>query len=378
MFKFEIFKKSKNNKARLGVIKTSYGKIQTPVFMPCATRGAVKAISPQELNNLGAEIILGNTYHLHQRPGEKLIKKFGGIQKFISWRRPILTDSGGYQVFSLGAGYTDDNTDGTLVKISQKGVEFRSHLDGSKHFFTPEKVIDIQLDLGSDIIMPLDYCPSANASRKEIAKAVSITNQWFEEAWNHFKKVTRNMRDKPALFAIIQGGAYKDLREKSFKFLSKFPVSGWAIGGVANAGESKLKQRKALEFTIPMLPEDKPRYLMGVGEPEDLMYAAGQGIDMFDCVLPTRLARHGTVWAIKANKLKIKSKKFIKLDLRKSKFRDDKKPIMTGCTCYACQNFSRAYISHLIREKEILGIRLTSLHNLHLIFTLMSQIRQEI
>ena len=414
--KFEINKKSTKSKARLGKITTAHGEITTPVFMPVGTVGAVKGISPRELNELGAEIILGNTYHLYLRPGEKLIKKLGGLQKFNSWNKPILTDSGGYQVFSLGenrfqqknshpelgsgsrsrnefgmtsngvrmmdnsVGMTEKNEDfGNLVKITEEGVEFKSFIDGSQHFFSPEKVIDIQLDLGSDIIMPLDCCPSADADKAEIEKAVDLTNRWFERAWSHFQKrmqephfAKASRGDRPALFAIIQGGAYRDLREKSHNFLSQFPVDGFSIGGVANAGESKEKQQKALEYTLPLIPEDKPRYLMGVGEPEDLVFATAQGIDMFDCVLPTRLGRHGTVWTTSD------WKKFDKLDMRKAKLREDSNPMMEDCDCYACKNFSRAYIYHLIKEKEILGIRLTSIHNLNFLLSLMRKLRDQI
>jgi queuine tRNA-ribosyltransferase len=354
--------------ARRGTVTTNHGTIETPVYMPVGTVGSVKAVSPKELEELGAEIILGNTYHLYLRPGENLVAKFGGLQKFIGWNHPILTDSGGYQVFSLGAGFSDANDKSvSLVKITENGAEFKSHIDGSKHVFTPEKVIDIQLKLGSDIIMPLDYCPSAEADHAEIEKAVDITNRWFERAFNHFKEVTKEMETPPALFAIIQGGAEKDLREKSFKFLSQFDVDGYSIGGVANAGESKKKQQMALEYTLPLIPKDKPRYLMGVGEPEDLLNGAELGVDMFDCVIPTRLARHGTAFT-----------KTGKINLKNSKFREDPEPLETGCDCYACQNFTKAYIAHLVREREILGIRLLTLHNLKFLLDLMKGARKAI
>lgn len=367
MFKFKIIKKSKKTKARIGKIITSRGRIQTPVFMPCATVGAVKGISPAELENLGFEIILANTYHLYLRPSEQIISKFGGLQKFMNWPHPILTDSGGYQVFSLGKN--------NLAKITGNGVIFRSHLDGSRHQFTPEKVIDLQLALGSDIIMPLDYCPSADAEYNEIERAVDLTNKWFERAWHHYQKRIKNIppKNRPALFAIIQGGAHKDLREKSYQVQSKFPVDGFAIGGVANAGESKLKQQKALKYTLPLLPVDKPRYLMGVGEPADLIYAIRQGIDMFDCVLPTRLARHGTAW------LTSDWHNFSKIELRKACFQNDKKNLMKNCLCPTCQGgFSRGYLSHLAREKEMLGLRLLGLHNLSIIQQLLGKLRGEI
>ncbi len=373
--KFRVLKQSKNDLSRKGEIQTGHGKIQTPVFMPCATSGAVKGVSQQELNDIDFEIILSNTYHLYLRPGEKQIQKLGGLQKWMNWSKPILTDSGGYQAFSLGDNFSSYNEvqKKSLIKITTRGIWFSSHLDGSQHLFTPEKVIEIQLALDSDIIMPLDFCPSAKATYQEIKKAVEITNNWFKRAFEYWKIKTQDMKTRPAIFAIIQGGAYRDLREASFKFLAQFPVDGFAIGGVANGGESKIKQQNALKYTLPLLPPNKPRYLMGVGEPEDIIFAAQNGIDMFDCVLPTRLGRHGTVW-VTSN-----WKKFEKIDLRKAKYALDKKTIMPLCGCPACRNkYSRAYISHLIKTKEMLGMRLTSLHNLWLLNKLVKKIREEI
>lgn len=360
MFEFKIINKDKSSKARAGEIKTSHGIIETPVFMPVGTRATVKTLSSEDLEQIGAQIILGNTYHLYLRPGDKLIRKMGGLHKFMNWKKPILTDSGGYQVFSLGSGSRGKES---LVKVKDKGAEFRSHLDGSRHLFTPEKVIDIQLNLDSDIIMPLDWCPSANAKESEIEEAVDVTSKWFKKAWTHYSK----KKTKSTLFAIIQGGAVKHLREKSFKYLSSFPVKGFSIGGVANAGESKEKQEKALEYTLPLIPEDKPRYLMGVGEPLDLLEAIEKGVDMFDCVQPTRMARNGAVWT-----------KNGRIDLTKSAFKQDKRPIDRGCSCPTCENYSRAYLRHLLNEGEILGIRLTTIHNLYFIIDLMKKARQSI
>lgn len=359
IFKFKLL--STDGRARVGTIKTAHGSFETPVFMPVGTAGSIKTMSPDEARDLGAEIILGNTYHLYLKPGDKLIKKMGGLHKFMNWKGPILTDSGGYQVFSLGNGKQGGKS---LVKIKKNGVEFISHLDGSKHLFNPEKVIEIQCSLGSDIIMPLDWCPSADADKGEIEDAVTLTTEWFEKAYKHLE---RKKGKKPALFAIIQGGAYKDLRERSFNDLSKYQVAGFSIGGVANAGESKIKQKKALEYTVHLIPESKPRYLMGVGNPEDILEAVERGIDMFDCVMPTRIARNGTVLTYSG-----------RLNLNNAKYAKDTKPIEPGCDCYACKNFTRGYIRHLLNAKEILGIRLTTIHNLRFMMRFMEDVRDSI
>jgi queuine tRNA-ribosyltransferase len=361
MNKFNFKLITKDGDARRGEISTPHGKIQTPIFMPVGTLGTVKSATPEEVKSAGAQIILANTYHLYMRPGMDIMKQAGGLHKFMNWDLPILTDSGGYQVFSLSQGKRGSDN---LVKIKDNGVEFRSHLDGSKHFFTPELVLDTQFTIGSDIMMPLDFCPSAEADPKEIEKAVDITTKWFGKAWEHYSSQPKEVQDKHALFAIVQGGYYKELREKSFAGLSQYPVAGFSIGGVANAGESKLKQRKALEYTLPLIPEDKPRYLMGVGEPEDLLNGVELGVDMFDCVTPTRLGRHGVVWAKEG-----------KINLKNTKFRTDFTPLETDCDCYACQNFTKAYVAHLLRENEILGLRLTSIHNIRFLIKLMEDVR---
>ncbi len=379
---------------RIGKIILNRGIIHTPAFMAVGTVGAVKAMKPREVEELGSEIILANTYHLYLRPGLDIVRRFKGLHQFIGWQKPILTDSGGFQVFSLGkdnsqfsiSNFQKNSTKGeenksqigeptgNLVKITDEGVFFRSHIDGSKHFFTPEKVIDIQLALGSDIIMPLDHCPAAEAGQVEIDHAVERTNQWFERSWHHFTEATKNLKNPPALFAIVQGGPYQKLREKSYRFLSQFPVDGWAIGGVANAGESKLKQRHAIKYTVPLLPKDKPRYLMGVGEPQDMIDAIGQGIDMFDCVLPTRLARHGLAW-VKTSSPGDTKWQFESLDMRKGKYSDDKSPLMKDCLCDGCRHFSRGYIHHLVKMKEILGIRLLTEHNIYFVLNLFKEMR---
>ncbi len=371
--KFKILKQSSKNLARVGIIETLRGKVKTPVFMPCATVGAVKGISSEELSNLGFEIILSNTYHLYLRPGEKQIKKLGGIQKFINWNKPILTDSGGYQVFSLGKNFKDyndynDDSMASLVKISKDGVWFKSHLDGSKHFFAPEKVINIQKDLGSDICMVLDECTEYPATKQRAKESMEMTHLWAKKAIEHWKRF-RN--PKQALFGIIQGSTFKDLRLESAKFISNLSFDGIAVGGVS-VGEGKKHMYEVMKWLGPILPKNKPRYLMGVGEPEDIIEAVKWGFDMFDCVLPTRLARHGTVWITE------NWTKFSKIDLRKSQYRTAKNPIMKNCGCPTCKaGYSRAYLSHLIKEKEMLGMRLTSLHNLYILKQLMENLRKE-
>jgi len=393
LFAFNIIKESNKSSLRVGEIITNHGKVQTPCFMPCATVGAVKSLSPQEVRATGTEMILANTYHLYLRPGETIIKKLGGLHQFVKWEGPILTDSGGFQVFSLSRNkfknYCVENSleiknhklkicpqlerkseHQSFVKITDSGVWFTSHIDGSKHFFTPEKVIDIQVALGSDIMMPLDVCPPADAPFKEIEKAVCLTLKWAKRAKNYYEKIKKENPQVGALFGIVQGGTDKDLRSYCAKELLKLDFDGYAIGGLA-VGESKEKMYEIVRHMNKILPSDKPRYLMGVGEPEDLIYAAQNGIDMADCVLPTRLARHGTVWQFEnldiENSMKIENRKLKikRLVITKSIFRLDANPIDKNCQCYTCKSgFSRAYLHHLMREGEILGHRLLSIHNL--------------
>jgi len=360
-FKFKL--ERTDGFARSGRITTAHGVIETPVFMPVGTAGTVKGVSNTELVALGAQIILGNTYHLYLRPEMDVIQAAGGLHKFMGWTSPILTDSGGYQVFSLSQGREGKS----LVKITNKGVEFSSYKDGSKHLFTPEKVVDIQFSIGSDIMMPLDWCPSAEASDAEVEKAVDMTTSWFERAHKYYESKKPLFGHKPALFAIVQGGTVPELRKRSYLALSGFDVAGFAIGGVANAGESKDKQQAALDATLPLLPADKPRYLMGVGEPEDLLYGIEAGIDMFDCVSPTRLGRHGVAYTREG-----------KLNIRNSEFRTDFTPLDATCDCYTCKHHSRAYLAHLIRENELLGGRLMSLHNLRFLVRLVDDARKAI
>lgn len=352
MFEFKISRKDQKTVARTASFYTPHGKIRTPVFMPVGTYGAVKTLTPDEIWACGSEIILANTFHLHLRPGEDLIAKFGGIHKFMSWDGPILTDSGGFQVFSLAK----------MRKISDQGVEFRSPLDGSKIYLTPKKALQIQQKLGSDIAMQLDECAPADASRKVAETALYRTMKWAEESLK-FQKNT----SKQALFPIVQGVNFPNLRKESAKFCASLPTSGIAIGGLA-VGESKTDFLKTLDLVVSLLPSSKPRYLMGVGEPCDILEAVERGIDMFDCVIPTRLARHGAFFDQFGRRQNI----------RNLKFKTDKKSLVTGCRCPACQNFSRGYLRHLFISNEILGLRLLTLHNLTWIFDFINSIRVSI
>ena len=372
MFKFQILKQSKKSLARVGEMTTSHGKFQTPVFIPCATVGAVKGVSTEELKAIGHEIILANTYHLYLRPGEKTIQKMGGLHSFMNWDRPILTDSGGYQVFSLGRNFRDYSEEiqkASLVNVKNDGAWFKSHIDGSKHFFSPEKVIEIQKDLGSDIAMVLDECTEYPATIQRAKDSMEITHTWAKRSIEYWQRFGNK---KQAIFGIIQGSVYSKLREESVKYISSLDFDGIAVGGVS-VGEGKTNMKKIIRTVGPLIPKDKPHYLMGVGEPEDIIYAINYGFDMFDCVLPTRLGRHGTVW-VTGN-----WQKFRKIDLRSSQYHQDKKVIMKDCKCYTCKNgYSRAYIGHLIKNNEMLGMRLASLHNLWILNELIETIRSNI
>jgi len=385
MFKYKI--KARKDGARRGIFSTPHGDIETPVFMPVGTVGAVKSVAPWELESLETEIILGNTYHLMLRPGPKVIKKAGGLHQWMRWDKPILTDSGGFQVFSLGGKLSQNLEAGERgnekvkpAKIGDRGVEFYSHLDGSKHFLDAKNSINIQQDLGADIIMAFDECPPGDASDNYIKIAVERTHKWLEESID-----TWTNRKQQALFGIVQGATNKNLREQSAKYINSKDLPGNAIGGVS-VGESREKIWKAVEWSMPHLNENKPRYLMGVGEPADIVEAVKRGCDMFDCVMPTRLARHGVVWVKGGGLLSKKTKmpdgelfSYQNLDLRKGKYRLDLSPIDKNCGCPTCRaGFSRSYINHLILEKEILGVRLTTLHNLYFVFDLMKQIRSSI
>ena len=383
MLKFSI--KNTNGLARAGVIETSHGAFETPAFMAVGTVGAVKSAAPWELRALGAPIVLCNTYHLMLRPGEKLIKKQGGLHGFMKWNGPILTDSGGYQVFSLGTRIDGSNRGGSKMKpakITDAGVEFYSHLDGAKHHVNASKSIRAQQDLGADIIMAFDECPPGDASASYVAEAVDRTHRWLRES---IKSWTN--RGRQALFGIVQGAVLKDLREASAKFINGCDLPGNAIGGVA-VGESREKIWQAVEWSVPHLDTGKPRYLMGVGEPADIIEAVKRGCDMFDCVLPTRLARHGVVWVLPSSGIRPTKKNtlpnggaftYANVGLMLSKYRSDPGPIDRNCGCPTCQaGFSRGYIRHLLSENEVLGLRLTTLHNLYFIYRLMDALRQSI
>ena len=342
-----------SGKARAGVIKTPHGEIHTPVFMPVGTQATVKTMTPEEVKAIGAEIILGNTYHLYLRPSDELVAKFGGLHKFMNWDKPILTDSGGFQVFSLGA----------LRKIKEEGVYFSSHIDGSKHFISPEKSISIQNNLGSDIMMVFDECPPGLSDRKYIIDSIERTTRWAKRCIEANKNP-----DKQGLFAIVQGGIYEDLRDQSLNELSVMDegFSGYAIGGLA-VGEPREDMYRILDYITPKLPENKPRYLMGVGEPLDMLEAVANGVDMMDCVQPSRIGRHGTVFT-----------KYGRLVIKNAKYAEDPRPLDEDCDCYACKNYTRGYIRHLFKADEILGQRLATYHNLHFLIKMMNGARKAI
>lgn len=348
---FELLKTCKQSGARLGILHTKHGKIETPVFMPVGTQATVKTLSPEELKEIGSQIILSNTYHLFLRPGHKIVQEAGGLHTFMNWDRPILTDSGGFQVFSLNS----------LRKISEEGVEFRSHLSGEKLFLSPEKSIEIQNALGADIIMAFDECTPYPAERQYVEDSMERTTRWAERCIKAHQRP-----DEQALFGIVQGGMYADLREKSAKQLVELDFPGYAIGGLS-VGESKEIMYQVLEYTTPLLPANKPRYLMGVGSPDALVRGVILGVDMFDCVLPTRIARNGTAMT-SGGRLVVKNAKFAR----------DFTPLDQNCDCYTCRHYSRAYLRHLIKADEIFGLRLISYHNLYFLLQLMEKVREAI
>ena len=349
-FSYEVKHVCKQSGARYGVFKTPHGEIETPVFMPVGTQATVKGLRPEDLKSLNAEIILSNTYHLFLRPGEKIVKAAGGLHKFMNWDRPILTDSGGFQVFSLS----------DLRHIADEGVEFKSHLNGEKLFISPEKCIQIENDLGADIIMAFDECTKYGATYEEAVKAKNRTKLWLERCYNAHKN------ENQMLFPIVQGNFFEDLRLSAIEDCIPYAKCGIAIGGLS-VGEPKELMYEILEKMEPHLPKNMPRYLMGVGSPDCLLEGYARGIDMMDCVLPTRIARNGTAFT-----------KYGKMVVRNAVYKEDFKPIEEDCDCYTCKHFTRAYIRHLLNAGEMLGAELLSIHNLHFLINLTHQIREAI
>jgi queuine tRNA-ribosyltransferase len=350
-FHFQLIKKDPVSAARLGRMTTSHGEINTPVFMPVGTQATVKTLSPDDLMNIGADIILSNTYHLFLRPGHDLIREFGGIQKFMAWNRPVLTDSGGFQVFSLAE----------LRTITEEGVTFQSHIDGgAKHFISPEYAVEIQEALGADIIMAFDECIPYPATRDYALESLERTLRWAKRC------ATAKKDTGQALFGIVQGGMYPDLRKRSAESLVDIEFDGYALGGLS-VGETKAVMYEIIEVSVPVLPESQPRYLMGVGTPEDLVEGVDRGIDMFDCVMPTRNARNGTFFT-----------SFGKVVIKNARYERDNQPIDPECSCYTCRNFTRAYMRHLFNAGEVSALRLGTIHNLFFYLNLMSNLRKSI
>lgn len=349
--KYELIKK--DNNARLGKLHTNHGTVETPMFMPVGTLANVKTLTPEQVKATNAGVILSNTYHLWLRPGEDIVNKAGGLHKFMNYDGPILTDSGGFQVFSLAKNKKKD--------ITEEGVHFKSHIDGKALFLTPEKSIEIQNKLDSDIAMSFDECPPASANYNYLKNSVERTLRWAKRG----KDVFNN--ENQSLFGIIQGGPIEELRNYSAQETVKMDFDGYSIGGVANDGESKEDMYKAIDYSVPFIPEDKPRYLMGVGEPIDILEGVERGIDMFDCVLPTRLARHGNAFTRNG-----------KINLKNAKYKEDFTPIEDNCDCYTCKNYTKAYVKHLINCEESLGGTLLSIHNIRFLIKLTEEIRESI
>ena len=381
-FNFTITKKSKNGLGRRGVIETPHGNIETPAFIPVGTQAALKGITPDEAKSLNVQIIFANTYHLFLRPGEKVVKKMGGVNKFMNWDRPVITDSGGFQVFSLGEGLAQgvgkiasifpeeqaskhqSHNEKSKVKITEDGVWFNSHIDGKRIFLTPKKSLQIQKNLGADFVLAFDECTSPLAGYDYTKKSLERTHRWETESLRafHSRPLTTNNQQ---IYGIVQGGAYKDLREKSAKFIGDMDFFGIAIGG--SLGKSKKDMHRILDWTTPLLPENKPRHLLGIGGVQDIIEGVKRGVDTFDCASPTREARNGSFLT-----------KNGRLNIANAKFKTDKNPIEKNCKCYACQNYTRAYLRHLFQAKELLAPRLASIHNLHFMTELMKEIRENL
>ncbi len=394
MFQFDICHRDPHSRARTGLIKTAHGEIETPVFMPVGTQATVKAVSPDDLKSVGVEVILANTYHLYLRPGADVIAELGGLHQFMQWDRPIMTDSGGFQVFSLGSALRDgvgkisdifpdedarrlERPMGVpLTKVDEEGVTFKSHLDGSIHRLTPASSIKIQAQLGADFMLAFDECTSPLDDLTYTRRAMERTHRWAARSWDAFAQYAGADQ---SLFGIVQGGAYRGLREDSANFISSLPFPAYSLGG--SLGKSKQEMHQILDWTIPLLPDAKPRHLLGIGELDDLFEAIERGIDMFDCVLPTRWARNGSL-LIHPHASNVSPEEKIsrrgRLNLYNAQFACDPQPIDHSCDCYTCQNFSRAYLHHLFRAKELLVYRLATLHNLRFMSRLMCRVREAI
>ena len=373
--KFKIVKKDKKTRARAGIISTPHGNIETPIFVPVGTNSSVKSVNPRDLKEMGAQIVLANTYHLHLRPGEDLIKKFGGLSKWMSWGKPTMTDSGGFQVFSLGIGLEhgvgkllrEEETESKprLNKITEEGVTFQSHLDGSKQYLSPEVSIEIQEKLGADLIVAFDDLESPKYTYEETKKSLELTERWEE------RSIKAHKRKDQLLYGVTHGGSFKDLRIRSARFNDKY-FDAIALGG---AHKNKQDMAKIVEWTIDNISENKPRHMLGIGEVDDLFELIERGIDTFDCVIPTRIGRTGYFF-VSPPQGNIKNR--FRFDINKPKFRTDPKPLDSNCTCYTCKNFTRAYIFHLFRSRELLSYSLLSTHNVHFLVNLTKQIRKSI
>ena len=365
---FKIIHKDKSTKARVGLLETPHGTIETPEFMPVGTQATVKALSNEDLHYCNAQVILGNTYHLYLRPGMDIIKNAGGLHKFMSWDKPILTDSGGFQIFSLA----------TLAKVGNEGVQFQSHVDGSRHFLTPEDILKLQLELGSDILMVLDECLKYPCPKDKASRSLDVTTRWAKRSKQSFERLkaegsksktvscSLQPRASSLLFGIVQGSTYPDLRRKAAEGLLDIGFDGYAIGGLS-VGEPKDLIYEMMEDSVKYLPQDKPRYAMGIGMPQDFFNAIEMGVDMFDCVVPTRNARNGAAYTNEG-----------RLIIRNGEYSRDLKPLSESCDCVVCKNYSRSYIRHLFNTEEILGLRLTSLHNVFFYVNLLKRIREAI
>ena len=342
--------------ARAGELETPHGKALTPFFMPVATQATVKALTPEEVRDVGAQVVLSNAYHLYLRPGVETVAKLGGLHRFMGWDGPILTDSGGFQAFSMGP----------LRKVTDDGIRFRSHIDGSEHNFTPQLATANQEALGPDIAMCFDQCIAYGASEKEVRQAMERTHRWAQECFDHHQSSPTGAASGQALFGIVQGGTFPELRDESARAISAIPFHGYAVGGLA-VGENKEDMYRFTGQVAELLPQDKPRYLMGVGSPEDLVEGVARGIDMFDCALPTRVARNGSLFTPEG-----------RVDITKARYAEQQGPVDETCDCYTCRNYSAAYLRHLFRAKELLGLRLASIHNLRFVLALMERIRASI